>query len=291
MRVRSLEQNRSRSQRTFRRHWGIIMKFKGASWGVVIGFFYMTVLFTIPDSDPSVVFIGIFWFVVCLATGYLIDRRTVKKSKLAVCPSCGHQQFPIKILNNIARCSMCLELFHYEYFHDCTYSTRKLSESEYFSHEKWEWGQQYSESQPENETSVLKGNGNKEIHTVSCPYCEQKIKASAPLKSNKARCATCSNSFRIVFDSYGNLRSERITASNQQKKTRESMTTPGCFEILGIDQSASPDEVKKAYRQKIQEYHPDKTASLGEKIRKVAEGESKAITEAYRTLREKGLAS
>jgi hypothetical protein len=45
------------------------------------------------------------------------------------------------------------------------------------------------------------------------------------------------------------------------------------------------EAVRKAYVQRIQEYHPDRVATLGEKIRRLAEDETKRINEAYRFLR------
>lgn len=51
------------------------------------------------------------------------------------------------------------------------------------------------------------------------------------------------------------------------------------YEVLGVDRDASADDIKKAYRQKAKENHPDKNPDD-----KVAEEEFKAIAEAYEVL-------
>jgi DnaJ-domain-containing protein 1 len=53
------------------------------------------------------------------------------------------------------------------------------------------------------------------------------------------------------------------------------------YEILGVDKNASIVDVKKAYRQKMFEYHPDKVASLGKELRELAEQKTKEINSAY----------
>lgn len=51
------------------------------------------------------------------------------------------------------------------------------------------------------------------------------------------------------------------------------------YEILGIDKSASPEQIKKAYRKKAIEYHPDKNPGDKE-----AEEKFKLAAEAYEVL-------
>ena len=62
------------------------------------------------------------------------------------------------------------------------------------------------------------------------------------------------------------------------------------YEVLGISKNASIQEIKRAFYKKIQEYHPDKVASLGEKLKIVAEEETKKINWAWEKIKkEKGI--
>lgn len=56
---------------------------------------------------------------------------------------------------------------------------------------------------------------------------------------------------------------------------------PHWAEVLGTKSNASRDEIRKAYRQRMSEYHPDKVAQLGKELREVAERKSKEINAAY----------
>lgn len=56
---------------------------------------------------------------------------------------------------------------------------------------------------------------------------------------------------------------------------------PQWWDVLGVPRIATRDEVARAYKRKISEYHPDKVAQLGAEIRAVAERKSKEINAAY----------
>jgi ADP-ribose pyrophosphatase YjhB (NUDIX family) len=59
------------------------------------------------------------------------------------------------------------------------------------------------------------------------------------------------------------------------------------FGVLEIDHNATKDEIKKAYRRKIQEYHPDRFINQPEWVMKEAEKMSKILNKAYDTLIDK----
>ena len=62
------------------------------------------------------------------------------------------------------------------------------------------------------------------------------------------------------------------------------------YRILGIEPSATNEEVKKAYRKMAIKYHPDKVATLGPDVQKAAEEKFKAISQAYEAIcKERGM--
>jgi DnaJ like chaperone protein len=62
------------------------------------------------------------------------------------------------------------------------------------------------------------------------------------------------------------------------------------YKILEIEQTATDEEVKKAYRSMALKYHPDKVSYLGEEFRKAANEKFQKVNEAYeRIKKERGI--
>lgn len=74
--------------------------------------------------------------------------------------------------------------------------------------------------------------------------------------------------------------------SGGQDATRaaKSSMTFDAYEVLGVTRSASSDAIQAAYRSRMQEYHPDKVAHLGEELQQLAHEKSQQIQRAYRQL-------
>jgi DnaJ like chaperone protein len=59
------------------------------------------------------------------------------------------------------------------------------------------------------------------------------------------------------------------------------------YKVLGIEQTASDDEVKKAYRKMAIKFHPDKVAQMGEEYQKGAKEKFQKIQDAYEAIKKR----
>lgn len=57
------------------------------------------------------------------------------------------------------------------------------------------------------------------------------------------------------------------------------------YQILGLNRGATQEEIKKAYRELANKYHPDKVAHLGKEFQNLAEEQFKKVQEAYQKLK------
>lgn len=81
-------------------------------------------------------------------------------------------------------------------------------------------------------------------------------------------------------------------AYSQEKTEKEKVKTKHtslnyCYQILGIHEHASIEEIKKAYRELAKTHHPDKFATAPASQQKLAEDKFIQIQKAYETLKEK----
>jgi DnaJ like chaperone protein len=59
------------------------------------------------------------------------------------------------------------------------------------------------------------------------------------------------------------------------------------YAVLGVDASATDDEVKKAYRKMAIKFHPDKVASMGEEFQKGANDKFQTIQDSYDAIKKR----
>jgi len=57
--------------------------------------------------------------------------------------------------------------------------------------------------------------------------------------------------------------------------------------VLGLEGHIKPETVRQSYRNMVKQYHPDKVAHLGPKLREAAEAEMKQLNEAYEYFKKK----
>jgi hypothetical protein len=145
-------------------------------------------------------------------------------------------------------------------------------------------------SDPEKTKKPHKQAKSENSKIIRCPYCRKKLRIKVPIPVDKGKCPACSGKFHIKEDGKGNIKVERDEPKNKSSYAGRHTTVDGCYKVLGISPTATPEEVRASYRKKIREYHPDRVAGLGEKLRKMADEESKQINKAYSELKTKGLA-
>jgi curved DNA-binding protein CbpA len=60
--------------------------------------------------------------------------------------------------------------------------------------------------------------------------------------------------------------------------------TKSHYDVLEVAPTAPADEIKRAFREQIARYHPDKVQHLGKEFQEMAAGRAAELTEAYRVL-------
>ena len=74
----------------------------------------------------------------------------------------------------------------------------------------------------------------------------------------------------------------------QKKKTYSSASRlKVAYEVLGITESATTDQIKKAYRKLAVIHHPDKVIHLGEEMQTAAKEKFQIISEAYELIKDR----
>ena len=130
---------------------------------------------------------------------------------------------------------------------------------------------------------------------ISCPDCNQRLKINLPIHHEVFRCRTCSSRLKIRIDTEGAIYITHVIVEKRKHEYKPKnedgpTTTTDSFNILGLAENATKEEIKKAYKIKMKEYHPDRVESLGEKLKVLAGAEAKKINKAYSILQKKGYA-
>ena len=81
----------------------------------------------------------------------------------------------------------------------------------------------------------------------------------------------------------GSRGSYSYNSNNQTFKQSSNHRDP--YRVLGIESTATDDEVRKAYRRMAMKYHPDRVAGMSEEIQRNAAEQMKEINAAYETIK------
>jgi hypothetical protein len=67
----------------------------------------------------------------------------------------------------------------------------------------------------------------------------------------------------------------------EPEEVEDSSDQDNCWIILGVSPDASLNDIRRNYRRKILQYHPDRVAGLAPAVRELAETRSKRLNAAY----------
>jgi DnaJ like chaperone protein len=87
-------------------------------------------------------------------------------------------------------------------------------------------------------------------------------------------------SFRGTSSSAG-----QSTGDRHQQTDSDAEKPRDPHDVLGVRRGASQQELKNAYRELVNKYHPDKVSHLGDEFQKLAEIRFKEIQQAYQELK------
>jgi DnaJ like chaperone protein len=76
---------------------------------------------------------------------------------------------------------------------------------------------------------------------------------------------------------------EKASAEGDQEPDSSRFDSHDPYTVLGVDRTASVETIKKAYRELVNKYHPDKVDHLGEEFKALAEKRFKQIQQAYQS--------
>ena len=127
---------------------------------------------------------------------------------------------------------------------------------------------------------------NRRFRIIECADCRTKIRVAFPPPAGVGKCPLCQHRFLLKADVYGNLTVySQGGADYRESDLNEIATSEEAFRILGVEGSPDQLQIRKAYKEKMSQYHPDKVSQLGVEIRDLADRKSKQINKAYRFLR------
>ena len=123
------------------------------------------------------------------------------------------------------------------------------------------------------------------IRIIQCANCQTKIRVAFPPPAGVGKCPLCRHRFVLKADEFGNLTVYSQGIASRDGDLKEIVTSEEAFRVLGIEESPDQHTIRKAYKEKMSRYHPDKVSQLGIEIRELADQKSKQINKAYRFLR------
>lgn len=89
---------------------------------------------------------------------------------------------------------------------------------------------------------------------------------------------------RIPWDVFGRMGGRRAPRDVRPEDLTADFSRLDPYDLLEVPRTASPEEIKTAYKRAVTRYHPDKVAHLGKEFQELAHKKLLAIQQAYETL-------
>lgn len=119
---------------------------------------------------------------------------------------------------------------------------------------------------------------------IKCEGCGQKLRIKLGPETREYNCPSCKAKFHGSF-SAGVLSLVFVKSNRTAEPSEEApLTLTYAYRLFEADESSPWEQIELTRRQLIQQYHPDKVAALGPKLRELAEAEVKKINTAYTLL-------
>ncbi len=90
-----------------------------------------------------------------------------------------------------------------------------------------------------------------------------------------------SDELKKIIDELNSYDNKEYSAKEEAHLKRNNMTMNRAYEILKIENHANNDEIKKAYIERIKEYHPDRLENFGDDLKELAIKRTQEINQAY----------
>ena len=107
--------------------------------------------------------------------------------------------------------------------------------------------------------------------------------------------STSSKSNSRTYSSYSSKSNENKNQNYQKSQSKEQHSYNNTnlkddlyyYSVLGLSNRATVDDIKKAYKTLISQYHPDKVSNLGSDLQNLAKKKTQEINEAYQYFKNK----
>lgn len=90
-----------------------------------------------------------------------------------------------------------------------------------------------------------------------------------------------SGDYTSIFERHVGHSDNGYSHSSHSSGSSSSRYTKDPYRVLGIESTATDDEVRKAYRRMAMKYHPDRVAGMSEEMQRNAAEQMKEINQAY----------